>query len=284
MNSAFLYDGRGVAHTPLSSTPLRLVSLVPSTTETLFALGRGDDLVGYTRFCVHPQDKVTSEKWIGGTKNPKVDTIIALAPNIVLANREENRREDIEALETAGIPVWVAEPRTVAEAIEDIRKVGILVGRSDEGHRFADELQTIMSTHPMKRDTQTVAYMIWQNPYMVAGQETFITDMLAQGGLVNPFAGRYPEVTIEDLQSVDHIFLASEPFPFAEKHRDELIKLGIPATKLQLVDGELLSWHGVRLREGLPYVQSLKERRVERRERRTLNTSLSTLRSQKESR
>lgn len=254
----FLYDGRGVAHTPLPHSPVRLVSLVPSTTETLFALGRGDDLVGYTRFCVHPQDKVTSEKWIGGTKNPKVDKIIALAPDMVLANREENRREDIEALEGAGIPVWVAEPRTVAEAIDDIRKVGIVVGRSDEGHHLAEDLQGIMSTDRNGTSPQTVAYLIWRDPYMVAGEETFITNMLAQGGFRNPFVGRYPEVTLNDLHTVDRIFLASEPFPFAEKHRDELIALGIPAAKIQLVDGELLSWHGVRLREGLPYVRRLR--------------------------
>lgn len=260
----FLYDGRGVAHTPLPASPVRLVSLVPSTTETLFALGRGNDLVGYTRFCVHPHNKVTSDKWIGGTKNPKVDKIIALAPDLILANREENRKEDIEALEAAGIPAWVVEPRTVIEAIEDIRNVGILVGRGDEGNPLADEIQSIMSTHQKDIALQTVAYLIWREPYMVAGQETFITDLLVQGGFVNPFAGRYPEVSFDDLHSVDRIFLASEPFPFAEKHRDELIALGIPAANVQLVDGELLSWHGVRLREGLPYVQ--KELRVKSEE------------------
>ncbi len=259
MNRSLLYDGRGVAHTPLPTTSIRLVSLVPSTTETLFALGRGDDLVGYTRFCVHPRDQVISEKWIGGTKNPKIEAIIALTPDMVLANREENRREDIEALEAAGIPVWVAEPRTVAEAIEDIRNLGILVGRSDEGHRLADELQPIMSTHSANTATRTVAYLIWRDPYMAAGQDTIITDMLAQGGFTNPFPGRYPEVSLHDLQSVDHIFLSSEPYPFDTRHRDELITLGIPALHLHLVDGELFSWHGVRLREGLRYVQQFRE-------------------------
>lgn len=257
MQPVTLSDVRGVSHTPLPPTSVRLVSLVPSTTETLFALGRGDALVGYTRFCVHPRDKITPEKWIGGTKNPKIDNIIALHPDRVLANREENRREDIEALEAAGIPVWVAEPRTVAEAIEDIRTTGILVGRGDEGHRLATDIEGIMSTQRTNVPTQTVAYLIWRDPYMAAGQETFITNMLAQGGFTNPFAGRYPEVNLDDLRAVDRIFLASEPFPFAEKHRDELIALGVPAAKVQLVDGELLSWHGVRLREGLPYLKSL---------------------------
>jgi iron complex transport system substrate-binding protein len=258
MNISPLYDVRGVAHKPLPATPIRLVSLVPSTTETLFALERGDDLVGYTRFCVHPKDKVSADKWIGGTKNPKLDKIMALQPDLVLANREENHQEDIEALEAAGIPVWVAEPRTVVEAIADIHTLGKLVGRGEIGYRLSDEIQALLP-RVWHRPTQTVAYLIWRDPYMAAGQETFITDMLAQGGFTNPFAGRYPEITLDDLHHVDHIFLASEPFPFAENHREALIALGVPAPKIQLVDGELLSWHGVRLREGLPYVQQLGE-------------------------
>ncbi len=136
-----LRDVRGKAFAPLGSGPLRLVSLVPSTTETLFAIGRGDDLLGYTRFCVHPADRIEPEKWIGGTKNPKIERILALQPYLVLANREENREEEIAALEAAGVPVWVAEPRTVPDAIADLRAMGTLLGREEKTERLALQIE-----------------------------------------------------------------------------------------------------------------------------------------------
>jgi iron complex transport system substrate-binding protein len=256
MHSELLHDARGQGFTPPGPGPLRLVSLVPSTTETLFALGRGPDLVGYTRFCVRPEGEIDPRKWIGGTKNPKVDRIIALAPNLVLANREENRAEDIAALEAAGIPVWVAEPRTVREAIDDLRLVAALVGRRAEGEQVAAGLETrLAALREGKEDhPRRVAYLIWREPWMVAGQETFIADLLAQGGAVVPFAGRYPEVTLDKLKETDLVLLSSEPFPFQEKHREELLAAGLSPHQVRLVDGERLSWHGVRLLDELPYV------------------------------
>lgn len=252
-----LRDVRGRTFTPFGEGPLRLVSLVPSSTETLFALGRGDDLVGYTRFCVHPEEKVTPEKWIGGTKNPKLEQIIGLQPDLVLANREENRQEDIDALEAAGIPVWVAEARTVTDAIADLRAMSNLVGRSERGERLAAQVEQALADAQANAqpEPRTFAYLIWRDPWMVAGQETFISNLLAHGGGLNPFEGRYPEVTLDDLRGVDRVLLASEPFPLAEKHRAQLIAAGFAAEQVRLVDGERLSWHGVRLLHGLPYVR-----------------------------
>ncbi len=245
--------------TPYTSGPLRLVSLVPSTTESLFALGRGDNLVGYTRFCVHPAGQVTADKWIGGTKNPKVEQIIALRPDLVVANREENRLEDIEALEAAGIPVWVAEPRTVEEAIAELRAMGRLVGRAAQGEAIAHRIEeALRECRAMPRAApHRVAYLIWREPWMVAGQETFISNLLAQGGAINPFPGRYPEVTLDDLREVERVLMASEPFPFAEKYRAELLGRGFAPEQVRLVDGERLSWHGVRLLNGLRYLRDI---------------------------
>lgn len=115
-----LVDARGRRFEIDGRTPERIVSLAPSTTETLFALGVGDALVGYTRFCVHPKDKISPERWIGGTKNLKIERIAALRPDLIVANLEENRAADVAALDEIA-PVWVAYPRTVAEAVADLR-------------------------------------------------------------------------------------------------------------------------------------------------------------------
>ena len=260
MSAEPLRDARGVAVAPLGPGPARLVSLVPSTTETLFALGRGGDVVGATRFCVHPRGAIGPEKWIGGTKNPKINKIIQLAPDLVLANREENRREDIEALEAAGLRVWVAEPRTVPEARDDLLATARLVGRAERGAELATALDAAMAALDPRADGPTVAYLIWREPWMVAGRETFIADLLARAGARVPFEGRYPEVTLDDLRAVDRVLLASEPFPFDESHRAALLAGGFRPEQVTLVDGELLSWHGVRLIEGLRYAARLFDR------------------------
>ncbi|MGH2543853.1 MAG: helical backbone metal receptor, partial [Ardenticatenaceae bacterium] len=175
-----LQDIRSHTFAPFDPGPLRLISLVPSTTETLFALGRGQDLIGYTRFCVHPSGEITPEKWIGGTKNPKISLVVERQPDLVLANREENRLEDISALEEAGIPVWVAEPRSVPDAIADLRAMSMLVGRSERGEALARQVEQALADARAQgmRAPLTFAYLIWRDPWMVAGQETFISSLL----------------------------------------------------------------------------------------------------------
>ncbi len=256
-----LQDVLGRRFEPFTRRPLRLVSLVPSTTETLFALGRGDELVGYTRFCVHPQGRITKERWIGGTKNPKIERIIGLQPDLVLANREENRLEDIQALDEAGISVWVAEPRTVGEAIADIRQMSMLIGCASKGEVMAQKVEQALAEarRYARQSPITFAYLIWRKPWMAAGRETFISEMLTEGGARNLFAGRYPQASLEDLKGVERLLMASEPFPFAEQHRQELLAEGFTPEQLRLVDGERLSWHGVRLLQGLPYLREVLE-------------------------
>ncbi|HBY93909.1 MAG TPA: cobalamin-binding protein, partial [Chloroflexi bacterium] len=140
MDAMILVDARGRHFEIGGQVPRRIVSLVPSTTETLFALGLGDALAGYTRFCVHPADKISPERWIGGTKNPKIERIAALRPDLIVANLEENRAEDVAALDMIA-PVWVAYPRTVVEAIADLRALGRLVGRAVQAEVFAATIE-----------------------------------------------------------------------------------------------------------------------------------------------
>ncbi|HJS74545.1 MAG TPA: helical backbone metal receptor [Vicinamibacteria bacterium] len=241
------------------ANPKRIVSLVPSTTETLFALGVGHRVVGVTRFCAHPHDARDRARVVGGTKNPRIETILALAPDLILANQEENRREDVERLQEH-VPVEVFYPRDVAQAVADIRSLGRLVEEPENAEAIARDIERECSAlRPLERGQVRYLYFIWRRPYMVAGPSTFIEALLAEAGFVNRAPvdrGRYPEMEPEEIRrsDADVFLLASEPFPFEEKHLGELGERSV------LADGELLSWHGARLREGLPYVRVLAER------------------------
>lgn len=256
-----LVDARGRHFELDGRVPMRIVSLVPSTTETLFALGLGDALVGYTRFCVHPADEISPERWIGGTKNPKIERIADLQPDLIVANLEENRAEDVAALDEIA-PVWVAFPRTVAGAIADLRALGQLVGRPVHAEAFAvaieRELVRTRADAEARRPWRFV-YLIWREPWMAAGPETFISDLIGQAGGQNVASGRYPELDLDALraESPDLVLLPSEPYPFSKSHRRELLNAGFQPEQVRLVDGEYLCWHGVRLIEGLPYLRSL---------------------------
>jgi ABC-type Fe3+-hydroxamate transport system substrate-binding protein len=242
--------------------PKRIVSLVPSTTETLFALGASERVVGVTRFCVHPREARERARVVGGTKNPRIEIILSLEPDLVLANQEENRKEDVERLRER-IPVRVFFPKNVSEAIADVRSVGQLVGEETAANGLAAEMERALAAlRAVEWPEIRYLYFIWRRPYMVAGPETFIDALLAEAGFVNAAPrdrGRYPEMETEEIgrARADILLLSSEPFPFEEKHRAELVaELGIQA-RVILADGELLSWHGARLLEGLPYLSSL---------------------------
>jgi ABC-type Fe3+-hydroxamate transport system substrate-binding protein len=242
------------------SPPLRIVSLVPSTTETLFALGVGGKVVGVTRFCVHPREARERSRIIGGTKNPRIEAIFELEPDLVLANQEENRKEDVERLGER-LDVRMFFPQSVDEAVADIRSLGELVGEPSAGDRLARDIERERSRLRAEEwKPLRYLYFIWRRPYRVAGPATFIERLLSEAGLVNAAPrdrGRYPEIELSEIAAwnVGVFLLSSEPFPFEEKHRDELGSgVGI---ETMLVDGELLSWHGVRLRQGLPYLSSI---------------------------
>lgn len=234
--------------------PQRIVSLVPSQTELLADLGLEEEVVGITKFCVHPDRWYRNKQRIGGTKNPHLERIAALRPDLILANKEENRQEDIEAL-SAIAPVWVSEIANLNEALEMIRRVGLLCGKAEAGTLLASQIEggfnTLKKNPPLR-----VAYGIWKDPWMWAGNDTFISDVISRAGWTNAFdIPRYPELIPEALLQLqpDLILLSSEPYPFKEKHIAALHEI-LPNVQIRLVDGELFSWYGSRLLHTPEYI------------------------------
>ncbi len=222
--------------------------------------------MGRTRFCIHPADRVESVEKVGGTKNPKVDRIIALRPDLVLMNSEENRREDADALRAAGLQVHATMPRTTAETAAMVRSIGQAVGHSREAEliaedieRRADRVRRNAGRHPPVR----YACIIWREPLMTINNDTFMADLLALAGGQNVFGERtirYPEIDIFALRAADplRVLLPNEPYPFQGRHADELALLsGLPRERFLLADGELLSWHGSRTPRGIDYAEYL---------------------------
>lgn len=243
---------------------MRIVSLCPSLTELVFDLGRGPDLVGRTKFCVHPAKEVAAVERVGGTKNPKIERILELAPDLVLLNEEENRREDAEALAAAGIRCHVSLPRTAAETAAMVRSIGTALDAGERAEAIARDIETRAARvaaahagHPPVR----YAYLIWRRPYMSVSDDTFIAGLLALPGGENVFgsaATRYPEITAEELHAAapDLVLLATEPFPFDTRYLDELVTAsGLPRERFRIVDGERLSWHGSRTPAGVDYAE-----------------------------
>ena len=260
-----LVDGVGRPVT-LPAPPARIVSLVPSTTETLAALGVRDRVVGCTRYCVHPRPWVEDVPRVGGTKNPDLEAIAALRPDLIVANQEENKPEHFDDL-AALAPLWVAYPRTVDEALADLRGLAALVGAEEAGAEAGARIEAAREAARRRAAPGfRYAYMIWHQPWMTVNGDTFIDAMLREVGGANAFGAhpeRYPQVTLDDLAAADPdvVLLSSEPFPFAERHRDEL---GPLAPRARLVDGEACSWHGVRMAHGLAVLEGLAATRPRR--------------------
>ncbi|TVQ87081.1 MAG: cobalamin-binding protein [Deltaproteobacteria bacterium] len=227
--------------------------MVPSTTETLFDLGCGARVVGCTRFCVRPADRVRGLPKIGGTKDVEVDRVRALSPDLIFGNCEENTREIFEALEPIA-PLWAPLPRTVDEALLDLRVTGRLVDQVERAESWSCRIrQARERLHAARTEPFTYAYLIWRDPYMSVSDDTFIASMLSELGGVNAFAHhpvRFPTVTADQLGALapDRVLLSSEPFPFRDRHRSELCEAsGLPPDRVRFIDGELASWHGTRM-------------------------------------
>ena len=245
---------------------MRLVSLCPSLTELVFDLGRGDELVGVTEWCVHPADGVARIERVGGTKDPKVARIVELAPDLVLLNEEENRREDAEALVAAGVRTLSTFPRDCAGTAAMVRDIAGALDREQEGEAIALDIEARADrVRRAARGLSPVrfAYLIWRKPWMAVNADTFASALCTQAGGENVFAARcerYPEVTIEDLarEAPDLVLLCTEPFPFQEKHKGELSTLtGLSRERFVIADGEYLSWHGSRTPDGIDYAEEL---------------------------
>ncbi len=238
---------------------MRLVSLCPSLTETLFEIGAGASVIGATKFCVEPRSMPGVVR-IGGTKDPSVERILELEPTLVFANREENRLEDVMALEAAGVTVHASMPRRVAEVPALIRDVGEAAACEGRAERVAAEVERALDearASACEAEPRRFAVLVWRRPWIAASSDTFLSNLLEEAGGVNVLdaaAGRYPEVTMGEVARLDPnlILLPSEPFPFARKHVDELAAAtrGNPLRFL-LCDGQLLTWHGSRTAQGL---------------------------------
>lgn len=240
--------------------PQRIVSLVPSQTELLFDLGLKEQIVGITRYCLHPTGKVDAIEKIGGTKRFDIDKIKALNPDLIIGNKEENYREGIEELKQH-FPVWMSDIYTLNDAYDMMEAVAHLTDRSNEGAALVKKIKEEFKNLENFEGART-AYFIWRKPYMVAANNTFIHYLLSHLGLVNVFESknRYPEITPEELAALkpDFIFLSSEPYSFTEKHYEEF-KSFCPAGKVILVDGEMFSWYGSRLQHAPAYFEKLRK-------------------------
>ena len=243
----------------LPDPPRRIVSLVPSQTELLADLGLDAEVVGLTRFCVHPEGWKKRKRIVGGTKNVHPDRVAALAPDLVIANREENVRNEVKAL-AAFAPVYVTDVGTVDEALAMIRSVGRLVDRAERADALADGIaagfDALAEAPPLR-----AAYFIWREPWMSVGHDTIIHDVMRRAGFANVFGDRrrYPEVTADEIAEAqpEVVLLSSEPYPFRDKHLAEMQAL-VPDARVLLVDGELFSWYGSRLLHAPPYLAALR--------------------------
>ena len=255
-------DASGVT-LPRGRPPRRIVSLVPSITETLCALGLADALVGVTAYCVEPREVVRDKARIGGEKDPDLDKIRTLAPDLVVANIEENLREHVDQLRAWSIPVWVTYPRTVAEGIRLIGELGEVTGTTERAVQLLAELEPLYARVRAARAGRpplAVFYPIWRSPYMTINADTYIHDMLDTCGARNVFADRterYPSVTLDEVAArrPEVILLPDEPFRFRRAHLADFAPyVDVPAVRdgrIHLVDGKPFSWHGPRIADAL---------------------------------
>ena len=254
---------------PVSEPPRRVVSLVPSVTESLFDLHLGDRLVAITDYCIYPEAGVAGLPRIGGTKTPDIDQIVALDPDLVIANFEENRRQDVEALQAAGVPVWMTFPRSVSEALNLLWNImhtfdePVMVPRV----RLIEQTMDWVAGISKANEDQAVRVFvpIWHEPLTTFAADTYMHDLLHICGGLNVFADkdmRYPRVTLDEVAAAapDVILLPSERFQFTQEHVPVFAELDVPAARanrIHLVDESLLSWHGTRLAKALDTIPAL---------------------------
>ncbi len=252
----------------LKSPPRRIISLVPSWTETLFAMGLGNEVVGITKFCVEPADAVASIQKIGGTKNPDLRTIAKLEPDFVIANAEENRREDVEKIREQGVAVFTTYPKTIPGAVESILKLGTALARESEANAMAREIVRNVSVIEASVGVWSklpfrVFCPIWKNPWMAFNADTYAHDVLRMLGFNNIFASageRYPTTTLAEAieRKPDIVLLPDEPYEFKDRDVEELKKL-LPAPlarRVMIVSGRDLHWYGVHMVKGLTTLAS----------------------------
>ena len=242
----------------------RIISLVPSQTELLYGLGLSEEVVGQTLFCIHPKEMHDSKPRIGGTKKLQMDKIAALKPDLIIGNKEENEQSQIEELMKL-YPVWMSDIKNLDDSLDMIERIGDLVGKNSQALLISQKIRNgfneLMSINKRLSANNSVLYLIWRKPWMAAGCDTFINDMLQKCGFENaipsPMA-RYPEIIDVEIINMkpNYIFLSSEPYPFKDEHIAELQAIS-PSSKILLVDGEMFSWYGSRLLKSASYFKEL---------------------------
>ena len=269
MKILYFIDQLGNKHT-FETSPKRIVSLVPSQTELLYDLGLEDEIVGITKFCVHPIHFKSTKKIVGGTKQVNFDKILTLKPDIIICNKEENTLEMVTELRKI-CPVWITDIVTLQDNNQMIEDFGNLFNKRTNAQKWIDKINNANTDFELlvaEKSIQKVAYFIWANPYMVAGGDTFINEMLKINKLENiydnnpKYESRYPEVIIQKMQiqgDPDFVLLSSEPFPFKDEHAFELGRHTHHA-KTIFVDGEMFSWYGSRILKSFEYFKLLQEK------------------------
>lgn len=244
--------------------PHRVVSLCPSQTETLFELGLDGRVVGITRYCIHPGDRVRNVAKVGGTKKVDLELVRSLQPDLIIAEKEENPREMVEALSDLA-PVFVTNVEDPTSAFRMIERLGDLTGCEARAGELVEEIQRAWGAIQKPERKLRVAYLIWRNPWMAAGPTTYIDSLIRHLGWQNVFGdspesgSRYPEFLLEELHRAqpELVLLSSEPFPFRDRHLEE-VRSAVPGARVLLTDGEPWSWYGARMREFPGLVRELK--------------------------
>ena len=258
-------DQLGNQHT-FETSPKRIISLVPSQTELLFDLGLDESIVGITKFCVHPYHLKSIKKIVGGTKKVNYEKIKLLQPDIIICNKEENTLEIVEELRKT-VTVWITDIIIIQDNIQMIHDFGQIFNKRTEAQNLIDKTNFAYQDFQnfiKEKTIQKVAYFIWKNPYMVAGSDTFVNELLKLNHFQNIYLnkGRYPEIQLENLRNhgdPDLIFLSSEPYPFKEEDAFEIGRFTHQA-KTIFVDGEMFSWYGSRLIKSFEYFKLLHSR------------------------
>lgn len=239
--------------------PSRIISLVPSLTELLVDLGLTKHIVGVTKFCVHPEDIRTRAKIVGGTKEVKYHYIDQLQPDLIICSKEENTTEIVAELEKK-YNIYVSDINTLDDAYSFFNDLGEICQCKEVTNRLVNNVKAELEKYKLKTKglpKVRIAYFIWRQPWMLVGGETFIQHMFDELGFINVYADkkRYPEVQLANLRKADYYFLSTEPFPFKEKHKEEL---PVDVSKVKIVDGEYFSWYGTRLLSAFKYFEKLR--------------------------
>ena len=245
---------------------LRIACLVPSITETLFALGLGEQVVARTGFCIHPEPAVRDVPKVGGTKDMNIARLIATEPTHVIVNVDENRKADVDHLRKVIPNIVVTHPMMPDDNIALFRLLGHIFSVDDAAHRLATELAVALAAARAvgaQLPPQTVLYAIWKNPWMTISRDTYVSAMLETVGwktLPLQAEKRYPEIATDDTvwYAAERIFLSSEPYSFGEEHIAELRNVMHLTQPIELIDGEYVSWYGVRAIAGLNYLSDLR--------------------------